>query len=448
MTAAVIVSMAALVSCGDDKVDDKGTPVITITTQPAATTTVTVGNISGGLSVTATVTAGATLSYQWYSNTSPNNTSGKVIDGATIASYDFPTTGLTITGSPYYYFCEVNATGGAEKVRSNVATLTISPDQDGSATSPYLVSSAALLAKVGSGTDSWTRTRHYRQTADITLSGNWTPIGTEVAPFTGTYDGGGYSITSLKISGTASYSGLFGAIGANGKVRNVALINVDINTTGNRIGGIAGDSEGGGNMIENCYVTGTVKGGGSVGGVAGSTEGGSIRNCYTTCTVTGNGNNVGGIAGSTFYNAIANCYATGNISGTSYVGGIVGHNESSHVSLCVALNKQVTAGTSGEIGRIVGSNDGDLADNYARSTGMVLTRGGSTFMMTVGATTIHGANATANSYNGTNAGTWWSASGTMKYSSTNWSIANGRLPHLQTIAGAAFKETQNPTVTP
>jgi len=101
------------------------TPVITINTQPAANTTFTQGSITGSLSVSASVTQGATLSYQWYSNTTNSNTGGNAITGATNASFTIPIN-LTASGSPYYYFCEVRA-AGATSVRSNVATVTVLP---------------------------------------------------------------------------------------------------------------------------------------------------------------------------------------------------------------------------------------------------------------------------------------------------------------------------------
>jgi len=97
-------------------------PVITIATQPAAATSVTAGAVTGSLTVAATVTGGATLSYQWYSNTANNNTGGTAISGATSASFTIPT---TLTAGAYYYFCEVRATGAAS-VRSNVSTVTVS----------------------------------------------------------------------------------------------------------------------------------------------------------------------------------------------------------------------------------------------------------------------------------------------------------------------------------
>ena len=99
-------------------------PVITIGTQPASSTTVTQGSISGTLSVTASVTQSATLSYQWYSNTTASNVGGTAVaTGGTSASFTIPT---TLTAGAHYYFCEVRATNNAVSVRSNVATVTVS----------------------------------------------------------------------------------------------------------------------------------------------------------------------------------------------------------------------------------------------------------------------------------------------------------------------------------
>jgi len=97
-------------------------PVITITTQPAATTNVAAGSISGSLSVTASVTGSATLNYQWFSNTTNSNVGGTPISGATSASFDIPT---GLTAGTYYYFVEVSAPS-AVVVRSNVARVFVS----------------------------------------------------------------------------------------------------------------------------------------------------------------------------------------------------------------------------------------------------------------------------------------------------------------------------------
>ena len=104
------------------------TPVITIGAQPQRNTAVTQGSISGSLSVTASVTQSATLSYQWYSNTTDSNIGGAPISGATNSIFTIPTN-LTASGSPYYYFCEVRATGGAASIRSNAAIVAVTPEQ-------------------------------------------------------------------------------------------------------------------------------------------------------------------------------------------------------------------------------------------------------------------------------------------------------------------------------
>ena len=98
-------------------------PVITINDHPTSRT-VPPGSISGNLYVEVTVTPNATLSYQWYSNTSNSNIGGTAISDATSPNYTIPT---NLTVGTYYYFCEVSATGGATSVYSNVATVTVAP---------------------------------------------------------------------------------------------------------------------------------------------------------------------------------------------------------------------------------------------------------------------------------------------------------------------------------
>jgi len=98
-------------------------PVITINTQPAATTSVEAGSISGSLNVAASVTLGATLNYQWFSNTTNSNVSGTPVTGATSASFTIPT---NLTAGTYFYYCVVSATGGAISEPSNVARVIVS----------------------------------------------------------------------------------------------------------------------------------------------------------------------------------------------------------------------------------------------------------------------------------------------------------------------------------
>jgi ABC-type oligopeptide transport system substrate-binding subunit len=65
LTAAALTAALAFASCskGSEGPQDP-TPVISITTHPASPAAMTAGSISGSLSVAASVTESATLSYQ------------------------------------------------------------------------------------------------------------------------------------------------------------------------------------------------------------------------------------------------------------------------------------------------------------------------------------------------------------------------------------------------
>jgi uncharacterized repeat protein (TIGR02543 family) len=95
--------------------------------------TVYVGQTKPRLSVTAEVSDGGTLSYQWYQNTSFNEEGWEAISGATESYYDAPTTKAGKT----YYFVEVTNTLGTVIAPNNssVATVTVN---EGYASSPSI----------------------------------------------------------------------------------------------------------------------------------------------------------------------------------------------------------------------------------------------------------------------------------------------------------------------
>ena len=95
-------------------------PVITLLIEPQDST-VTVGSIEESLALEATVTNGAEMTYQWYSNTTATSTGGTEIDGATESVFALPT---TLTIGTYYYYCDISAEE-AESVTSNVVTVTV-----------------------------------------------------------------------------------------------------------------------------------------------------------------------------------------------------------------------------------------------------------------------------------------------------------------------------------
>ena len=199
---------------------------------------------------------------------------------------------------------------------------------------------------------------------NIDLTGKeWTPIGTSSSSYTGTFDGGGHTITGLTVTGSDQYAGLFGYINSGGKVMNVVLEDVQItsdNSSGS-VGGVAGNSWG---TIENCSVSGSVSGTTFAGGVVGSQWGGSITGCNSSATVNGEAY-VGGIAGETNSGAsLTGCYATGDVTvendGTnnSHAGGVVGYNGGGTLTACYATGS-VTGSGSGTIyvGGVTGSNN-------------------------------------------------------------------------------------------
>ena len=188
---------------------------------------------------------------------------------------------------------------------------------------------------------------------DIDLSGypDWTPIGRfdppdDMLSFSGVFDGQGYSITGLKISGNEDARGLFGYT-YSGAIRNVVIRNPEIEGK-DQVGALVGYQAYSNQGIKNCAVIGgKIQGRSHVGGLVGYMEESPIQNCYSTCEVVAMDFYAGGIVGDhRVVASIRNCYATGNISGT-YSGGIVGVAQD--VERCVALGQTVTGKSSNRV---------------------------------------------------------------------------------------------------
>lgn len=203
---------------------------------------------------------------------------------------------------------------------------------------------------------------------DIDLTGkDWTPIGTDYDnSYTGTFDGGGHTITGLTFTTNDEYAGLFGSIGYAGTVKNVMMEDVQItsNRSSGFAGGVAGYSDG---TIENCSVSGSVSGTVYVGGVVGVQIGGSITGCSSSATVNGTVD-VGGVAGQTNSSAtLTACYATGNViiemapKKNIAGGGLVGMNAGSSLLACYATGNVTSTGSSTGYMHI----GGFLGNNYA-----------------------------------------------------------------------------------
>ena len=209
--------------------------------------------------------------------------------------------------------------------------------------------------------------------ADITLptvaegESNWTPIGTYdhyYNRYTGTFDGGGHTITGLTInqSGT-DHVGLFGCIGGRGTVKNLTLENVNIIGHDN-VGGVVGSTDYDSSTVTGCTVSGTVSGNSNVGGVVGYNYMSNVIGCTASGDVTGMGDRVGGVVGYNFTNGRVNaCYhASGSVSGANFVGGVVGDTDH-RLTACYNASGDVTS--KGDfVGSVAGYNSGIITACY------------------------------------------------------------------------------------
>ncbi|MEH2892408.1 fimbrillin family protein [Segatella copri] len=286
-------------------------------------------------------------------------------------------------GNRYTYTVKVNATGltlegctigswtdgGGESGAAE--DLGYSIQNDGS----YTVYNANGLMNVAELVNGGKTDINITLDKNIDLTGKvWTPIGTDYDnAYTGTFDGGGHTITGLTITTNDQYAGLFGYLGNfnNGAatVKNVVMDGIQI-TCNHRLGyagGVAGFSWG---TIENCSVSGSISGTVSVGGVVGVQRDHPITGCSSSATVKGT-LNVGGVAGQTIFGAtLTACYATGNviieIDRTQNIsgGGLVGFNDGISLLSCYATGNVTSTGSSTGYVHI----GGFLGDNYITVT--------------------------------------------------------------------------------
>lgn len=142
--------------------------------------------------------------------------------------------------------------------------------------------------------DAWSRGKTVLLTADISLRGvDFEPI----ASFSGTFNGGGHTISGLTLTDSLSPAGLFLTL-ERGAFVHALKVEGQVAPGGTKefVGGIAGRSYG---TIEECSFFGVVKGESAVGGIVGRNEAGGL---------------------------VANCTVSGSVSANRYTGGIAGYN--------------------------------------------------------------------------------------------------------------------------
>ena len=300
---------------------------------------------------------------------------------------------------------------------------------NGSQGSPYLIHNAMHLKKLVDDVNNWNsyEDTYFKLMTDIHVTANeWIPIGRIIrnndisfsfAFFSGIFNGNGHAISGLLQSDKNEAFGFFGGLDGSAQISNLIIAATVRNEMNNmnrfyssRTGAIAGMSFGTNNgniIIDNCNVTGMIKGGISefsctggivgqgqgnfltiqncnvsgyigdggyarfssiTGGIVGSIGRGFITNCILLNSATVNGQatsetRIGGIAGEAgnwSETKIANCINNATITGSgdqSFTGGIVGYNVAEITNCTVSAYGNVTGhGNDAEVGGITGLN--------------------------------------------------------------------------------------------
>ncbi|MGL4737653.1 MAG: GLUG motif-containing protein, partial [Cellulosilyticaceae bacterium] len=140
--------------------------------------------------------------------------------------------------------------------------------------------------------DSWSKGKYVVLKADLDLSEiDFSPI----PIFAGTFDGGGHTISGLKVKAKGSAQGLFRYVEEGAVIKNLKVEGKIVPGGEQKyIGGIAGSNKG---TLQQCEFTGTVEGDRTVGGLVGINEAtGKLIECHVSGTLQGK-QALGGIAG-------------------------------------------------------------------------------------------------------------------------------------------------------
>ncbi|MDR0691951.1 MAG: hypothetical protein LBF69_02800 [Prevotellaceae bacterium] len=289
----------------------------------------------------------------------------------TSVTYDNTTDDMTVTKpnpnndgftpGDIHFTVQLAATGSGANVRSmsrsiNVQSMAMYESGTGVDGDPYIVINAAQLRMTMATYPS----AHIAFGDDITVT-EWETV----ASFAGHLDGQGHSATGL----TAPFVNI-----NTGNIWNIKFINVDIISTTGNLGAVARTNTG---YISSVAVVGKLDSSADcLGGIAGeNNNGGTIINCYVNAAITSTMSAVGGIVGrinngsgfANTTNVIKNCTSEGSISiatGKSQVGGILGRKTNANnntgkpdsIVNCVSKMDITALGTSNMAGGIFGAH--------------------------------------------------------------------------------------------
>ncbi len=214
----------------------------------------------------------------------------------------------------------------------------------GTESDPYQIATAEQLAYLSSVAPSNRNylSSHYVLTENITISAhNWVPIDSEFYDFSGSFDGGGNTITGLTIKDIEGSTpvGLFSSLTSGAVIKNLKFSNVDIDVSSESVGTLAGKVEYldrpvtvynvevlSGSVRSDKAIPQVSKDVGIGGIIGGARSDLYINRCFNAATVSATVTkgvdesqliyNVGGIIGGS-YSSIQDCINVGDVSVTN-----------------------------------------------------------------------------------------------------------------------------------
>lgn len=228
----------------------------------------------------------------------------------------------------------------------------------GTSGSPYAVSTRSDLEQIavcgGVG-------KYFVQTVDISLSGTpWTPTGA----FSGTYDGGGKTISGIDISSGTANIGLISS-SASAEFMNLTIAGSINRPLANTVGLLVGYADS--TSFHDLVVRASVVGHNSVGSLAGKAVGSSaITRVSSASDITGN-DDVGGIVGALGWtpSSISKSTFSGSVTTSGNAGGIAGRSDYGTFADTYSTGTMTISGT-GSVGGITGAQvEGSISNSYS-----------------------------------------------------------------------------------
>lgn len=239
----------------------------------------------------------------------------------------------------------------------------------GTSAEPYRISCVYDLETLDRNPENWDK--HFLLTCDLDLvyTSPAPQIGTYIAngdadnvPFTGTFDGGGYTISNFFVNNpnheTMNGVGLFEYIAGGAVIKDLHLENAIIDAGTDSSAFVAPlVAYGAGGLIENCSASGYVSGRFFVGGLVGyGVTGLTVKQCLADVQVVGD-IDVGGLVGSNAA-ALTDCFSRGAVETVDIgpAGGFVGSSSAGTIRNCCSTGRLVSYG-----GGFAGSHNTEMA---------------------------------------------------------------------------------------